>query len=36
MVSGVIMAAIILLIIVNVLFIVHSCIFGALHAYRVR
>lgn len=33
-VTYLIMAAILLLTIVNGLFIVHSCIFGALHAYR--
>ena len=35
-VTGLIMAVLIIILMVNLLFIVHSCIFGALHAYRLR
>ena len=35
-VTGLIMATMVIMLMVNVLFITHSCIFGALHAYRVR
>ena len=35
-ITGLIIAVMIIMLLVNLLLIVHSCIFGALHAYRVH